>query len=65
VIEGRRLGRDGPELPVVGTLSDPRVTVALPATISPDHARANAAAGEEPRLSAAVRSLVARLATSG
>lgn len=44
------------------TLSDPRVTVALPATASPEHARANALAGAEPALEPALRELVGRLA---
>lgn len=72
--EGRLLGRQFPtELAAAGlrgwpdallrwTLSDPRVTVALPATISADHARANAASGAGPWLEPEVRKLVARLA---
>jgi aryl-alcohol dehydrogenase-like predicted oxidoreductase len=44
------------------TLSDPRVTVTIPATSRPAHARANAAAGRPPWFGPAERELVARLA---
>ncbi len=43
-------------------LSDPRVDVVIPATTSPEHARANAAAGEPPWLGPVERRLVERLA---
>jgi diketogulonate reductase-like aldo/keto reductase len=43
-------------------LSDQRVDVAIPATTSPDHARANAAAGEPPWFDAEQRELVERFA---
>jgi diketogulonate reductase-like aldo/keto reductase len=43
-------------------LSDPRVDVVIPATTNPEHARANAAAGEPPCLGAEERRLVERLA---
>jgi diketogulonate reductase-like aldo/keto reductase len=44
------------------TLSDTRVTVALPASASPDHARANALAAASPALDPEVYELVGRLA---
>ena len=53
---------DWPDALLRWTLSDPRVTVALPATTSPDHARANAASGSGRWLEPEVRELVARLA---
>ena len=45
------------------TLSDPRVTVTIPATRSAEHAAANASVGSGPWLHPDVRSLVASLAT--
>ncbi len=44
-------------------LSDPRVDAVIPATANPEHARANAAAGEPPWLGAEERRLVERLAS--
>jgi diketogulonate reductase-like aldo/keto reductase len=43
-------------------LSDPRIDVVIPATTNPDHARANAAAGEPPWFGPEERRLVERLA---
>ncbi len=43
-------------------LSDPRISVAIPATSSPEHAKANAAAGEPPWFGPEERALVQRLA---
>jgi aryl-alcohol dehydrogenase-like predicted oxidoreductase len=45
------------------TLSDPRVTAAIPATREPEHMTANAAAGNGPWLDAEERALVERLAS--
>ena len=45
------------------TLSDERITVALPATTSADHVRANAAAGAAAPLEPEVRELIGRLAS--
>jgi diketogulonate reductase-like aldo/keto reductase len=54
--------RDWPDALLRWTLSDPRVTVALPATASRAHAVTNAVAGTGPWLEPEVRELVARLA---
>ena len=51
-----------PEALLRWTLADPRVTVALPASGSAVHVRANAAAGALPPLDPHLRDLVARLA---
>ena len=54
-----------PQALVKWALSDQRVDVVIPATRSPEHARANAAAGEPPWLGAEERRLVERLAGLG
>jgi diketogulonate reductase-like aldo/keto reductase len=54
---------DWPDALLRWTLSDPRVTVALPATRSAEHARANASSGSGPWLDEEQRALVARFAS--
>jgi diketogulonate reductase-like aldo/keto reductase len=49
-----------PEALLRWALSDPRVDIVIPATHSPEHARANAAAGTPPWLDAEQRRLVER-----
>jgi aryl-alcohol dehydrogenase-like predicted oxidoreductase len=49
------------EAVLVWALSDPRVTAVIPATADPDHARANARAGEHPGFDPEQRRLVERL----
>lgn len=44
-------------------LADERVHVVIPATSNPDHVRANAVAGERPRLDPDLREAIGRLAT--
>jgi diketogulonate reductase-like aldo/keto reductase len=51
-----------PETLLRWLLADERVTVAIPATRSPEHARANAAAGTAPPLDPALRERIAELA---
>jgi diketogulonate reductase-like aldo/keto reductase len=55
--------RDWPDALLRWTLSDARVTAALPATAAVDHAVANATAGAGPWLDGALRERVARLAS--
>jgi diketogulonate reductase-like aldo/keto reductase len=54
--------REWPQALLKWVLSDERVDVAIPATRDPEHARANAAAGEPPWLGPDERRLVERLA---
>jgi diketogulonate reductase-like aldo/keto reductase len=51
-----------PEALVRWCLADTRVTVAIPATASPEHARANAAAASKPPLDPDLRDLIGHLA---
>jgi diketogulonate reductase-like aldo/keto reductase len=54
--------RSWPQALLKWALSDERIDVAIPATANPDHARANAAAGEPPWFGPDERMLVERLA---
>lgn len=53
---------DWPEALLRWCLADPRISVAIPATISPAHAAANALAADAPALEEGLRDLVGRLA---
>ncbi|HEV8401825.1 MAG TPA: aldo/keto reductase [Candidatus Limnocylindrales bacterium] len=56
---------DWPDALLRWCLADERVTLAIPATGSPDHARANAEAASHPPLEPALRDLVGRLGRPG
>jgi diketogulonate reductase-like aldo/keto reductase len=56
--------RTWPQALLKWALSDPRVDVVIPATTSPEHARENGAAGEQPCLGPEARRLVERLGGS-